>query len=206
MKIVICPGHYPERPGAVNKKHGLNEHQEATKVVHELHKLLETSGHEVFIRTGRLSYKVREINRLRPDLALDIHFNADADHLDPEDLNDDRGTGCMVMFCPKAKSYEDPEPPSERQKQASTMSEIISNTLGVKDHGARPGWYWGSLDSKGYPKKKDYFLTHTICPAFIPEPLYIDNNRDCEEWLLSNKHDVIARGISEAIETIKGEL
>lgn len=196
-KIAICPGHHLRAPGAVNERYSLNEHMEARKVIQHLVTLL--SEHEVRIFIGRLTEKVQMINQWNPTLAIDLHFNADADHLDPHDLNDSRGTGCMVMYCPRASSYEDKEPQSERRKQASTMSKIIAKELHVRNHGARPGWYWGRLDENGNPTHKDYFLVHTNCPAFIPEPLYIDNNADAKKWLVSNKHDKIAEALYKGI-------
>ena len=41
MRIAICAGHHKDRKGAVNKKHGLNEYDEASKVIPHLMKILE---------------------------------------------------------------------------------------------------------------------------------------------------------------------
>jgi len=197
MKIAICPGHYPEAPGAYNEKFNLYEHFEAIKVCQYLSEFLKNENHIVEVFQGKLKDKVEQINKGNFDLALDIHFNADYDHLDPHDEDDRRGTGCMVMYCPGVDTYGKPEPITPRRHQANKMSYVISRSLGMKNHGGRPGWYWGSNP----PKSKDYFLKHTNCPAFIPEPLFIDNNKDAE-WLVEEKHSSVAEAIARGIQAI----
>lgn len=191
MKIAICPGHYKEKKGATNKKHKLNEHDEAKLIAFNAADFLKNAGHEVEIIIGKLVEKVARINAGDFDLALDLHFNADADHLDPNDLDDSRGHGCMVMYCPQAKVYGDDEPNGLRRQQAYLMSEGMSRTVGNRNLGGRAGWYWGSNP----PEKKDYFLRKTNCAAFIPEFGYIDNNGFAEAWLVSGYH----KGLSEAL-------
>jgi len=194
--IVICAGHHQDRQGAINKKHNTTEYREAVVIQEFMVDILKSLGVKVYIFNGKLSDKVEYINSIKPSLALDLHFNADADHLDPEDLDDDRGFGCMVMYCPQKNNYGVPETHSySRKSQAQRMSDGLSKWLKTKNLGARQGWYWGSNP----PSKKDYFLRKTSCPAFIPEFGYIDNNRFCETWLISNRHAELAEALSKEV-------
>lgn len=199
-RLAICPGHHPGAKGAVNKKHGLNEYDEATKVADHACEILTQMGHSVTVIAGKLGDKVRAINAGGFDVTIDIHFNADADHLDPEDYDDSRGHGVMVMYCPKAATYGDPEPQTARRAQADVFSFAMHSKLGNRDLGGRPGWYWGSNP----PEKKDYFLRKTNCAAFIPEPGYIDNNGFAEEWLVSGRHREIAEAIVNGLMVLEG--
>jgi len=194
--IVLCAGHTPEATGAVNAKYNLNEYSEALVIVECMVDILKDLDYQVTTMTGKLRDKVDFINEYKPDLALDIHFNADYDHLDPYDNDDTRGCGCMVMYCPKQSRYGGVEPLNyNRKEQAITMSRVMSNVIKAKDLGGRQGWYWGSNP----PKDKDYFLRKTTCPAFIPELGYIDNNKFCEDWLLANRHYELAEAIVRGI-------
>ena len=198
MKIAVCAGHEDKARGATNRRHGLTEHGEAKKILTPLMLQLVSQGHQVTNIQGSLSEKVKLINEGDFDLALDLHFNADADHLDPEDLDDSRGHGAMVMYCPRADQYRKPEPASQCREQADAFSFAMSAYLGGHDRGGRPGWYWGSNP----PTAKDYFLRKTNCMAFIPEPGYIDNNAFAEKWLVAGRHDQIAAAIALGIEEL----
>ena len=206
MKIAICRCHKPSAKGAINKKYNLNEYDEAEKVNVHLVRMLIDAGHEVHSFEGSLTGKVHKINAGRFDLAIEPHFNADYDHLDPNDCDDSRGRGAMVMFCPRAKTYYDKEPLSDRRDQASLMSRAFSRKLGNPDLGGRRGFYWGpeTLDANGKPTLKDYFLRKTNCPAFIPEPGYIENTGDWTEWLVSTKHHGIAQAIADGVKASFG--
>jgi len=184
MKIALCPGHTTSKPGARNKKYGFTEHSVAVEVVYLLMEMLEKEGYEVKTFFGNLRAKVSNINRGNFDLALDIHFNADPE---TEDTDDKKGYGCGVVYYPHSE---------KRRIQAKIMADAIAKTIGERSIGAIPGYYWGG---KTPGKKVDYFLKHTNCPAFIPEPGFIDNNAFCEKFLLTDKQDLIAKGLLEGI-------
>jgi N-acetylmuramoyl-L-alanine amidase len=188
MKIAICAGHREDRKGAVNKKHGLNEYDEADKVIPHLISILINQGYSVSTFSGRLSEKITGINEGHFDLALDLHFNAGG------------GRGCEVIHVPRS---------SKRHDQAEMMSQEISLYMNLRDRGARPGWH--KMDRPGivdYPgdedgdEKPDAFVTQTNCPAFIPEPLFIDNNKEVEYWLVAGRHEQIAQAIANGIEAV----
>ncbi len=194
MKIAICAGHHEDAKGAENTRYNLNEYDEACKIIPFLETELIAMGHSISILSGRLGSKVRKINAGNFDLALDLHFNADYDHLDPDDLDDERGHGCMVMYCPKAFNYGDAEPQSTRRSQANQMSAAMSGVIENRNLGGRPGWYWGNNP----PEKKDYFLRKTNCTAFIPEFGYIDNNGFASTWLVdAERHAKSAQAVAE---------
>jgi len=190
MNIAICPGHHTNAQGATNSKYSVSENQVAKPIVETLANILIAKGHTVSIFEGKLGHKVREINKGDFDLALDIHFNADAE---TSDLDDNKGYGCMVMHYPTS---------SLRESQAEKMSAAIAGALNEKDRGARKAWYWGGSNPGTKP---DYFTNKTNCPAFIPEPGYIDNNGFCEKFLISSEGRLaVAQALARGIEAYFG--
>jgi len=180
MKIAICPGHHKDARGAVNHKYGLNEHDEARKVVNALRTLLLNGGHDVSVFTGHLSHKISCINNGNFDFALDIHFNAGGGH------------GCEVVYVPHSKT---------RQMQAQIIASSICAYMGSRDRGAKEG-YWMGGDAPG--TKPDAFVSQTNCPAFIPEALFIDNDAEVVKWFVAGRHDQIAEAIEIGIQDAFG--
>ena len=170
--IVICPGHYPAKPGACNARHGVCEHSMALPIVDELCTRLDAV--EV---TGTLEQKVRKINKIRPEFAFDLHYNAG-----PSTAN-----GCEVLYYPLAGDV--------RREQAELLSHVIADRLGVRDRGAKAGWYRGR---EGVPL---YFCAKTICPAFVVEPGFISNDWFVETYLLGDR-SALADAIALAIEAL----
>jgi len=175
LRIAICPGHHEKARGAVNKKHSLNEHNEALRVVACMTPLLRGMGHEVGIFIGTLGSKIAQINAGEFDLALDIHFNAGG------------GRGCEVVYVPHSRT---------RREQARVISESIATYMNLKDRGPKEGWYQGG-ENPG--TKPDAFVAQTNCPAFIPEPLFIDNDSEVEYWFVAGRHAQIAEAITLGI-------
>ena len=112
MNIAICAGHHEDRKGAVNKKHNLNEYDEAMKVIFHLIEILTNKGHSVSTFSGKLSQKIKNINKYDFDLAIDLHFNAA------------RGRGCEVVYVPGSET---------RRGQASVMSQEIALYMNLWD-------------------------------------------------------------------------
>jgi len=181
MKIALCAGHHKDRKGAVNKKHNLNEYDEALKVIIPLADILLKNGHPVSTFSGKLSEKIKNINKYDFDLAIDLHFNASTY----------KGRGCEVMHVPGA---------TKRHDQADAMSREIALFMNLRNRGAKEGWYWGG-ENPG--TKPDAFLSKTNGAAFIPEPLFIDNDAEVEYWLVAGRHEQIAEAIATGIESIK---
>ena len=179
MKIALCAGHHEDAKGAVNKKHNLNEHDEACKIIPHLISLLVNQGHHVTTFSGRLSEKISGINAGEFDLALDLHFNAGG------------GRGCEVVHFPGSQ---------HRRVQADIMSSEIALYMNLRNRGAKDGWYMGG-DNPG--TKPDAFVAQTNCPAFIPEPLFIDNDKEVEYWLVAGRHEQIADAIVNGINSME---
>lgn len=186
MKLAICPGHYPDKPGAKNSKYDIYEHFVAEHLANKVKEILEGNGHTVKIYTGTLKKKVSYINRGKFDAAFDLHFNADPE---TEDTDDTKGYGCCVLYYPGNET---------RKEQAAKMSKVISTELETRDLGAIEGYYWGGDNPGTVP---DYFLAKTKCAAFILEPGFIDNNSFAERFLLSMKGiNVVAEAVAKGIE------
>lgn len=181
MKIAICAGHHKDRKGAVNEKHNLNEYDEACKVIPHLVDILTDAGHSVSVFSGRLPGKIANINKHSFDLAIDLHFNA-ATY---------KGRGCEVMYVPGS---------TKRRDQAAKMSIEMALYMNLRNRGAKQGWYWGG-ENPG--TKPDAFLSRTNCAAFIPEPLFIDNDTEVEYWLVAGRHNQIAEAIALGVESIE---
>jgi len=187
MRIAICPGHHTNAKGAENKKHKLTENDVAIEIIKIAEELLRADGHTVQVFAGKLSEKVKRINATVPkfDLAFDLHFNADAEL---EDTDDKKGYGVMVMHYPTSAA---------RKSQADKMSAAIAKKLGERDLGGRKGLYWGGSDPGTKP---DYFTDKTNCPAFIPEPGYIDNNGFAKKFLTTKEGlTKVAESLVEAV-------
>lgn len=182
MKIAICPGHHAAAKGAVSRTYKVNEYDEAAKVIPYLTQELTNKGYEVEVITGLLSKKIKKINAGGFALAIDLHFNAGG------------GQGCEVIYCPNS---------AERARQAGILSAQIASVLGTKDRGGKEGWYQ-SGDNPG--TEPDAFVSQTSCPAFIPEPLFIDNDEEVAKWLVGRQHATIARAIAKGIVTVIGTL
>ncbi len=180
MKIALCGGHHKDRKGAVNEKHNLNEYDEALKVIIPLTEILARSGHSVSTFSGRLSEKIKNINKYDFGLAIDLHFNASTFV----------AKGCEVMYVPGS---------AKRRDQATKMSEEIALFMNLRNRGAKQGWYWGGEEPGTKP---DAFLSQTNCAAFIPEPIFIDNDKEAEYWLVAGRHDQIAEAIAMGIEVM----
>jgi len=86
--------------------------------------------------------------------------------------------------------------PIVAEAQTATMSETISGFMGLRNRGAKEG-YWMGGEHPG--TKPDAFVSQTSCPAFIPEPLFIDNDSEVAKWFLSGWHDQIAEAIDSAV-------
>lgn len=203
MRIALSHCHNEKAQGAVNKRYGLTEYQQGGLVLEFLAEILTLKGHDVRVFEGNsLREKIAAINAWGADLAVEPHFNADADHLDPEDNDDSRGRGIMTMYCPQYGAYGIQESLAyKRKQQADAFSAAMYEHLETRNLGGRQGWWWGKTVA-GKPVYRDGFLTKTNCPAFIPEPGYIDNARFAADWLVSGRQAEIAEALAAGIEAV----
>ena len=198
--IVLCAGHKQTSQGAVNKKYSRTEYAESMMILPHLVVRLQDAGHTVQIVAGSLSHKIAQINEIKPDLALDFHFNADYDHLDPDDNDDSRGRGAMVMYCPQNSIYGARDDANYlRKRQADAFSAAMAEVIGNRDLGGRQGWWWNKLNINGKPIYRDAFVLKTCCAALIPELGYIDNNKFAKDWLVAGRYEEMAEALYAGI-------
>jgi len=182
MKVVICPGHYPAKPGA--QYYGLSEHTEAKKVVNFLMNGLKTKF-DVFTFIGSLSEKIDYVKSLdNVVLALDVHFNAD----DDDDTNDLYGRGTEVLIGPYCKN-------NKTVDVATSIGMSISTILGIPNRGVKPGWY--KMDNN--KKDVDAFVRDLPDMGLIIEILFMDNKAEYK-MLLKNEHMKMASAIALGIQ------
>lgn len=148
MRIVISAGHYPAAPGAAFGD--ILEHKEATTWITAIRKRLVDRGAVVCVlRPGPLSEKIKEANAFRADLAMELHFNADAAH---------KGRGSETLYHPKSRLGK-----ALAEEVQRSMSSLCAPNRGVKE-----GWYQMNVGGN-----IDAFLARTNCPAIIVEPLFV---------------------------------
>jgi len=153
--IAVSAGHYPAAPGAVYE--GFVEHDHAVKWADKVTELLKEQGYKVTrIPTGHLQDKVHHVNESGAKLAIEIHFNSDAKH---------NAHGCVTLYCPGSHKGE---------RLASLVQSGLSSFF-PPNRGVKEGWY--RLDPSRGP---DYFLSHTVPPAIIVEPEFVENANKIE--------------------------
>jgi len=184
-EVMICPGHHLKRKGAVSPHYPqYNEHDVAAAMLYDIVNALGLYGIEAGVAMGTLPDKVATINRAKPRLAIDLHFNADNDHTDPLDKDNKRGAGTCVLYYPGSVV---------RMRQAARMSATIAQELMLVDNGAQEAWYWGD------GTKPDYFTARTTCPAFILEPFFIDNKLEVDTFLVGGRTRTVVDAVTASV-------
>lgn len=162
MKIAISLGHKPARPGY--KENKISEYSELAPLVGYLIQMFsQRSDLAYIIGTGILQNKVAHINKLKVDLAIELHLNAGGGH------------GAETLYCPGSRKG--------KILAQKVQDQIV--LLGMKDRGVKPGWF--RMDRPGIKEwdgdiegdeVKDYFLAKTNCPAILVEPYFLDNSSE----------------------------
>lgn len=168
--IAVCPGHHRLNKGTI--VNGIVEHEENIFIAD---KLCDFLGNYEFIKTkyieNTLREKVNKINKLDPDICLDLHLNSS------ENRNVE---GTETLHSGSSQSVV----------LADKIHQELLACLELKDRGIKLGRYLGISF-----KPILYFLRKTICPAVITEPLFISNKNDLEVL----NHEVIAEAIGLGI-------
>jgi hypothetical protein len=196
-RVAISAGHHPAKQGAV--WHGVTEFDETQYWQDEIIRQLETENkkraHGVEIIPERIGWngltrKVREINQLECNLAIEVHFNA---------CGDPTVRGCETLYFPGSEA-------------GLAAGIVIQNPLAAamqtKSRGVKPGWYrmdrpgvvdfYGDEDGDEMP---DYFLRATNCTSLILEPEFLSQ---IEYIRLRRKAGCFA--IAKAITSLAGAL
>lgn len=130
---------------------GFTEHEESKVWILLVEKALQDSGVELFVAPlGTLSKKVKYLNSLHLDMAVEIHFNGSTSK---------KVGGCETLYYPTSR---------EGKRLAKKVHSCYQPAMGNKDRGIKEGWY--RMRVGGTP---DYFLRRTNCPAIILEPEFI---------------------------------
>ncbi len=180
--IGLSNAHYPAAAGA--HSNGFYEHQESIIWTSIVRKHLLDKGYTVVVAPiGRLPQKVRWLNKQKPVVAVEIHFNGSSNpHVN----------GCETLYHPNSRKG--------RELALRTHFEL-AKVMDNNNRGVKEGWYRmdapgridyiGDVDGDEHP---DYFLARTNCPAIIIEPEFISNVRNItvKRWEASA---AIAKGI-----------
>lgn len=176
--VAIAAGHCPPDLGAACQ--GYFEFKEVVRiaiyVADILHERCICSVMEYY---GSLRRKVRDINFLTPDVAVEIHLNA---------AHDTSAHGCEVLHFKNSPS-------------AVNLAQCIQDEL-VCD----VELFDRKIKSDRHLRRYLYFLRKTRCPAVIVEPLFITNAKD-RVLLRNGGHMRLAKEIADGIEKhLKGKL
>lgn len=172
MKVSIGAGHNPpEDYGAVNSDLELYEYIEAHKVVSYSNDALKISGFDVHNFCGTLKQKVKSINRARPDIAIEVHFNSSTNK---------KARGGLVMYYPSEKS----------ELLAKSIERGLRDSTSIPIREIFEGHF--RLDPK---RPYLYILRKTRCPCVVLEPLFISNHLDGRLLEGGTIHRIIAGAI-----------
>lgn len=173
MNIAISAGHYPEKPGT--QHNGLSEHEEAYKIALCMEAELIQSGHQFnLIPPEHLDSKVRNVNVLKCDLAVEVHLNAAPTHLTGQI------TGFEILHYPGSQD-------------GKALGQFLINNMRL----VLPFRDRGNKGLDGYQKFR--WLNGCVCPSVIVEVLFLDNELDSQYLRMGKSHEVVGRCLVQGI-------
>lgn len=178
-KIFISVGHGGEDCGAI----GVNKVKESDKTLElslAVKKKLLAVGVDVQLSREKdcnniQSTKLKQIAKYNPDIAIDIHFNA----------YNGTATGTECYYQHNV---------SRSKNLAENLSRLVSETIGIKNRGAKT-----KLLSDG----RDYFgmlRNCTTCPIVLLEVCFIDNKSDMIKAMAADVASAIANCLCTAVD------
>lgn len=178
FKVALSMGHTPDKHGA--KRGIISEYGLTSAIIGDLAFNLDKLGHEAWIiGADSNSKQVEDINNLKPDFGLELHFNNMKNH--PE------WNGSLVMHSGFTNS----------KKLAQSVQNCTVDMLGTKDKGIIKGHY--QLDVR---KDLITIIKNTNCPFVVIEPLFLSNLDDFEKINIPLISVGILQGILEYWQTI----
>ncbi|MEW5804337.1 MAG: N-acetylmuramoyl-L-alanine amidase [bacterium] len=180
--VFISAGHYPQKPGAINKGLRLKEHFEAQKVAVCFSKLEERSNYKFQLIQPDTLYKKVELissqkvkdSKLYGAIAIEIHFNSCP--------NPNTGQGIETLYY-----------------QESQEGKVLAHCIQRELLGVLP------FVDRGIKGRDDlYFLNATPAPAVIVEALFLNNDREARYLFYPRAHLLIAQAISDGIQGFYG--
>lgn len=155
--VAISIGHFADEP-----RRDI-EYPANVKLAGLIHSKLLLEGYTCnLIGGGQLQNKVSQVNSYRPEIAIECHFNWLEFPHNPQKYGD----GYEVLCWPRSIGGK---------LLGTKVLEGFKERLPFRRRGT------------GLQERSDlYFLKHTVCPALIIEPLWLDNPQ--EITFLSHKH------------------
>lgn len=178
-KVFISVGHGGDDPGAI----GVNKVKESEKTLElskAVEKALKAVGVDVKLsRTGNnnnpQSSKLKQIESYKPDIAIDIHFNA----------YNGKATGTETYYQHNV---------SRSKNLAENLARLVAQTIGITNRGAKV-----KLLSDG----RDYFgmlRKCSTCPIVLLETCFIDNSSDMAKAMAADVAGAIAKCLCTALD------
>lgn len=179
--IIIFAGHHPAAPGA--SYNGFAEHDEAVRWIELISAFLDAT---IVIKgpVGALTMKTNYVNKRKPRIAMDLHFNSAVDG-DGNRV----GRGSETLYYPRSKDGE---------HVARFVQEHLCKVC-PPDRGVKEGYY--RMDPKFGP---DWFLARTCCPAIIVEPDFIHRKEEIQQARTAGS-EAIAIGLRNALNWLEGD-
>lgn len=167
--IALSSGHTLLKPGAYNKELSLSEGILTAKTVNEICNAFitnqPTNVEFILIPQLPLIQKVKYINRLHVDAAIEVHYNS---------IFKMNVQGTESLYYPDS---------TNGILLATIIQKHLVETLGYPDRGIKKGYYQLNPENK-----IDYFLRATNMPAVIIEPMFISHSSASN---LKNKEYII---------------
>lgn len=179
--ILLSAGHYPRKPGACFG--AFCEHEEAVLWCNYVMRDIKAMGYACDVtKTGRLSNKVVELEKVKASLSVEIHFNSARDSQGKH-----VGQGTETLYYPN----------SFLGKLSAIEVQVRLAPVFGRDRGIKEGWYQMNPD-----KGADHFLRARGTTCLIIEPEFIQ----FEQKIISYRgpgSKSIAQGLIAAYEIIK---
>jgi len=166
--ILLSAGHNSDKRGACNGDYC--EHENATKWVNYIQKLIKPFILTKIVPSGRLVDKVGYINSIQEcDIAVEIHFNSNVN-----------AKGSESLYHPNSKKG--------KELAENIQDEFENANIFQPNRGVKEGWYKMDhpdvIDYNGDVKGDeviDYFLRRTRPVAVVIEPDFISQKDRIEE-------------------------
>jgi N-acetylmuramoyl-L-alanine amidase len=188
--IALSVGHTPfdgSHPGA--EANGLNEYELGRQILPELVKEFYARNYDIHIIHGSLSDRIKQINKLVLNAAIEIHFNA---------YQDSRARGCETLHGEREGSKRLAGCVQSNLIKALRAYTWQSDKENWKNRKIKPGYNWNTPE----PNDMVAYLEHVECPAVIVEPGFLTSPIDAAR-LKDVDRDIygrIAEGIFEGVQ------
>jgi len=156
FKIALSMGHTPSSPGAT--RGNITEYGLTSAIIGDLAFRMDKLGHEAWIIGADTNKnQVKEINKLKPDFGLELHFNSFG-------KKEFQGTEVLHAGSKKGESL------------AIEIHNSVVDILDTNRRGTPVGHY--QLNKR---KPIIEIIRNTKCPFVVAEPLFLSNDSDFDK-------------------------